>query len=629
MTLALLTTVPQVLRAQMQQANAVERMVTQLDSLSPEWLERFHVPGAVVAVVRRDTVLLLRGWGSPEAGGSAHVTPDTPFRVASVSKLITATAVLQLVEQARLDRQADIARYLEVDFPRRFPGDVTLHHLLTHTAGFDLSDVGDATPYPNAVIPLRTLVSSHPEPQVLPPGFAHHYSNFGFALIAHLIERAEETDFAEYVRRNIFMPLDMRRSSFDQPPPTAIREQLAVGHVWSGSTYRRLPLDYSHVGPADALVTTARDMAMFMRFQLGYGAGVLSQAMRDTMHATQHTATPTPYGMAYAFEENVVGGRRVLQHGGAQLGFASFLVLFPDDDLGVFIVQNAREGSLRWRVLETVSESLLDSNDTLQAMPPGRPNSALDAKRYAGRYRHTGYTHSTFEKAASVLGFRGSNAVVEPGPQPGTLRVDGQTWVHAPSLGAHMFVNPSVGWWIKGFLVGADGRATHHVAGKEVLERVPWWERKRAIQLTFMATLLMSFASLVIWPVVLRRRRARGIASEGHTLPETSEARWARRAVQLSGLLWIVGIGTLFVVMTTVMNREVQFDYGPTWELALMLTLLLLAAVAAAGLPILAVVSWHRGWWSVPARIAVSIQSLVSLAAVAALNYMNLIGYRW
>lgn len=87
--------------------------------------------------------------------------------------------------------------------------------------------------------------------------------------------------------------------------------------------------------------------------------------------------------------------------------------------------------------------------------------------------------------------------------------------------------------------------------------------------------------------------------------------------------------GSLFVVMTTVMNREVQFDYGPTWELALTLTLLLLAAVAAVGLPILAVVSWHRGWWSVPARIAVSIHSLVSLAAVAALNYMNLIGYRW
>lgn len=617
---------------------AVERVVARLDSAVPQWLERFHVPGVAVAVVRRDTTVLLRGWGSAEAGGSRRVTPRTAFRVASLSKLITATAALRLVEEGRLDLHADVARYLETDIPRRFPGGVTLHRLLTHTAGFDLSDVGDATRNPDEVIPLRLLVSSDPEPQVLPPGLAHHYSNFGFALIGHVIERVAQIDFAEYVRRAVLAPLEMGSSTFEQPPPPAIRDQLAVGHAWSGSGYRRLPLDYTHVGPADALITTASDMAAFIRFQLGHGSVVLSQPTRDRMHATQFVASPSPYGMAYGFEENVMSKRRVLQHGGAQLGFNSIVVLFPEDDLGVFVAQNAREGNLRSSMLHVIAEELLDARDALQALPPGRPDSTLDASRYTGKYRHTGYTHSTFEKAASILGFRGSSATVEPGAQPGTLRIDGGSWIHAPALGEHMFVNAERRWWVKGFIVGADGRATHHVAGKDVLERLSWWEHKRTVQVTIMLTMLTAFATVVVWPLTRRSRRRRGArplvgpgveGGERSAIPEAAAAVLGRRAVEVSALLWIVGIVSFSLIMSIVMNRDVQFDYGPTWELVLMLTLLQLAVVATAFVPIVAALSWRRGWWSVPARLAVTVQGVVSLAAVAALHYMNLTGYRW
>ena len=240
------------------------------------------------------------------------------------------------------------------------------------------------------MIPLRLLVSSDPEPQVLPPGLAHHYSNFGFALIGHVIERVAQIDFAEYVRRAVLAPLEMGSSTFEQPPPPAIRDQLAVGHAWSGTGYRRLPLDYTHVGPADALITTASDMAAFIRFQLGHGSVVLSQPTRDRMHATQFVASPSPYGMAYGFEENVMSKRRVLQHGGAQLGFNSIVVLFPEDDLGVFVAQNAREGNLRSSMLHVIAEELLDARDALQALPPGRPDSTVsDGARILAPCLHT------------------------------------------------------------------------------------------------------------------------------------------------------------------------------------------------------------------------------------------------
>jgi CubicO group peptidase (beta-lactamase class C family) len=604
-------------------------LADRLDSLVPGWMEEYHVPGVAVAVVRRDSVLLARGWGVAEADGGRPVTAETPFRVASLSKLVTATAALRLVEQGALDLHRDIGGVLgPEDVPRRFGGSITLHHLLTHTAGFDLSDVGDATPMAEEIVPLRELVARYPEPQVLPPGLAYHYANFGFALVGRLVERAAGEPFAEHVQRAIFQPLGMHRSSFRQPPPPAIADDLAGGHAWSGGGYRRLPLDFSHVAPADAMVTTARDMAAFLRFHLGGGPPVLSAAMRDTMHATQYAASPSPYGMAYAFEENVLAGRRVLQHGGAQLGFESFLVLLPEDDLGVFIAQNAREGALRWAILDAVFETLLEEREGPPARDPGRADAGLDPAPYTGVFRHTGYTHSTFEKSASVLGFRGSLARVAPGPEPGTLLIDGRTWRHAPALGRHMFVDPTAEWWVKGFIVGEDGIASHHVAGREVLQRLAWWEQKRAIQMALLLTTLFAMASGVLWPTLRRvRNRRGGVASSPSR--EKSAGGLARGAVQLVSLLWIAAIVDFFVTMAIVMNRDVQFDYGPNWELLLMLTLLLLASAGALALPVVAVLSWWRRWWNLPARMVVSVQALLAPLAVAALHYMNLIGYRF
>jgi CubicO group peptidase (beta-lactamase class C family) len=588
-----------------------------LDGLIPGWLSEHHVPGVVVAVVRRDTVLLARGWGEAEAGSGRRAEPDTPFRVASVSKLVTATAALRLVEEGALALDADIAGVLGGDGPpRAFPGDVTLHHLLTHTAGFDLSDVGDATPDPERVLSPRELVQRRPQPQVLPPGLAHHYSNFGYALVGLLVEEASGVPFAAYVDSAVLEPLGMRRSSFAQPPPAEIRRDLAVGHAWDGPAFRALPLDFSHVGPADALVTTAADMASFLRFHLGGRPAVLRSSTLDTMHGTRYAASPSPYGMAYGFEENVLAGRRVLQHAGVQLGFASMVVLVPDDDLGVFVAQNAREGLLRWEILDVVVDRLLDAREGPPAPEPGRADPRLDAARYAGRYRHTGYTHATFEKAASVLGFRGSVSNVAAGPEPGTLLINGEVWRHAPALGAHMFAHGDRGWWVMGFRVAEGGQATHHLAGREVLERVRWWQRKRTVQLTLLATALLALLTALFWT---RRRLAAG----------ASPARATRRAVRAYALLWLVALGTFFATVPVVMNRDIQWDYGPTWELWLMLTLLTLAGVGAAMPVVGAVLAWRGRWWSLPARLGVTLFAVAASAAAAALAYMNLIGYRF
>jgi hypothetical protein len=361
-----------------------------------------------------------------------------------------------------------------------------------------------------------------------------------------------------------------------------------------------------------------------MRFHLGAGERVLSRAMRDTMQSTQFTASPGPYGMAYAFQENALANRRVLQHAGAQLGFASFLVLSPRDDLGIFVAQNAREGALRFNVVREVLDALVDSISSLPVVEPGVPSPKFDPAPYAGRFRHTGYTHSTFEKATWILGLRGGMTTVRPGPEPGTLSIDGQVWRHAPAVGQHMFVHPTLGWWVQGFLVSATGHVTHYVTGREVLERVQWWEAKRTLQLTLLAVFVLSLGTLLGRPVRLILRRQ---AIPGGTEPAASVT--ARRVVRACSGLWIVGLLALVLVLRRSVSGAVQFDYGPTWDLLVSLTLLQLAIASTALLVGLAIHAWRAKWWSPSARVALSLHACASIAASAALGYMNLIGYRW
>jgi CubicO group peptidase (beta-lactamase class C family) len=588
----------------------------ELGSLVPKWLGRWQVPGVAVAVVK-DGSIWTQGYGFAELAPKKPVDPSTTtFRVASLSKLLTATAALQLVDKGKLELHADIEPYLKgTELSRGFEEAITLHHLLTHTGGFDRSDVGDATPHADQVYGLQNLVEDHSTPQTLRPGLAYHYSNFGFALIGHLVERASEQPFSAYIEQQVLRPLGMKNTSFYQPPPQRISLNLAQPFYWTGTDYQALPLDYSQVGPADALISTAEDMALFIRAHLE--GGVLESATLEAMHAQQYTASPGPYGTAYAFQENFRSGRRILEHSGAQLGFSSYLLLLPEERLGLFIAQNRREGNLRWAMVRTIFDNLLDQETYSHASSLERdPVFSSDNSLYTGRYRHTGYPHHTFEKAAYILGFRGGEALVESAGQ-GVVSINGQRFV---ASGPHMFTHPEHQHWVKGFVLDEEGKVSHHVSGREVLERTPWWERKRVIQLSLIASVLLGIWCFSVWP--LSRRVCR-------QAQETRDEITGRRIVMAISALWCISLVAFVVTMPFMMDGPVQFDYGPSWALIALLTLLLLACAGALAFPVVVCRAWHQRWWGIPVRFCLTLQSVLLLVGVGALHYMNLLGYQF
>ena len=202
------------------QANIVhavekEKAYTELaaayDEYFAEAMNRLHIPGVALAVVAEGDPVILNGYGL------ACVDPEIPvdvnatlFRIGSVTKLITATAVMQCVEKGLLDLEKDVNNYLvEWQLPHTYPQSITLRHLLTHTAGFDDRFLELGVRNPAELEALGVYLQRRLPRRIAPPGEAFNYSNFGITLAAHLVESVTGQSYMNYVEEHLFRPLEM------------------------------------------------------------------------------------------------------------------------------------------------------------------------------------------------------------------------------------------------------------------------------------------------------------------------------------------------------------------------------------------------------------------------------------
>nr|BFF26358.1 hypothetical protein GCM10025732_43230 [Glycomyces mayteni] len=250
-----------------------------LDETLPGMLEAEGIAGASVAVVGGGEVLTTRGFGTA-APGTPVDPADTLFRPGSISKVFTATAVMQLVEAGELDLDADVAAYLDFEIERNYPDDLTLRHLLSHTAGFE-ERVAGLIGLDGEEVDLRAALATDPPEQVFRPGTTPSYSNYGNALAGYIVERVSGVPFEEYIEANLLQPLGMDSSSFRQPLPADLAGRVSEGYDDAGGPAQ--PFEYVGTPPAGALSATADDMAKFMLSQLGVGTQLLEAATREQM----------------------------------------------------------------------------------------------------------------------------------------------------------------------------------------------------------------------------------------------------------------------------------------------------------------------------------------------------------
>jgi CubicO group peptidase (beta-lactamase class C family) len=249
---------------------------TFLDGLISAQLRDDHIAGATVSVVKDGRLFFTKGYGSADLQAGTPVSAQTTlFQVGSASKLFTATAVLQLAEQGKVNLHADVNTYLKTfHLPATYPESITLAHLLTHTAGFEDRSTGTFPPTPSDLEPLGQWLAAHLPARVRPPGELAAYSNYGYALAGYIVEQVSGLPYAQYVEQHLFQKLRMRSSTFRQPLPASLSADLSQGYTYSNGVYTPVPFTAEQNAPAGAMSATATDIANFMIARSRTGASV-------------------------------------------------------------------------------------------------------------------------------------------------------------------------------------------------------------------------------------------------------------------------------------------------------------------------------------------------------------------
>ena len=314
------------------------------DILVPFQLKSGGIAGATVVVVAKGKVLFAKGYGYRDVAKKQPVSAEeTMFRPGSVSKLFTWTAVMQLVEQGKLDLDRNVNDYLDFTIPATFPKPITLRTLMTHTAGFEETYKDVFLESPADLRSTANYVKKHLPRRLFSPGATVAYSNYGATLAGYIVERASGIRFEEYVEKFIFEPLNMSHSTFYQPLPASLEPLMS-------KTYRTasgMPGQFTicQTISAGALSSSAGDMAKFMIAHLQDGAyagtRILKPETSRMMHAHQFSSSDSVNGFALGFYEESRNGLRIIGHAGDISHFHSALHLIPEENFGLFVSYNS------------------------------------------------------------------------------------------------------------------------------------------------------------------------------------------------------------------------------------------------------------------------------------------------
>ena len=578
-----------------------------LDGKLPDALKNGDIPGAVVSVVKDGQVVTTRGYGWADTGASGGqpvaVDPQKSlFRVASVSKIPTSIAAMQLVEQGKVDLDADISAYLDFEIERRFDEPLTLRHLLTHSAGFD--EHGSLTPTTD----LEAYVKNDPPTQAFAPGTTPGYSNYGMALAGYIVQRVSGQPFETYVREHVLEPAGMTTSTYEQPLPKDMAGSLGPGYT---STGEEVPFEFMGDFPAGSLTVSAPDFAAFMNAQLSRSPKLLREETWEQMWSPglgeERLGNRAKAGeMGLGYFELTRHGRRIVEHSGDhRQGWHSKFELYPEEKTGIFISYNGdgnEEASSSLR--EDLAQGFADRyfpGETVKAS--GSKDSAERARQVAGSYISSLNPWNTFLAAWSPL--FGKATIEHTGG--GKLILDKAQYVE---------VEP----WVWRQVDGRGAIAAQVEGGKVVslsqgpaLTLIPVTPVQQALAPVFGVCLVLLLVVTVAWPVgALRRRRALKRGQEvGAPLP------WLTRVARGGGALALSAQLTWILLLATI-SKGLSSNGSLTWLVpvirgAQVLQALGVVAIIPAAVDLVMSLRRRAGW----RRVTMSAVLLVALVALA------------
>jgi CubicO group peptidase (beta-lactamase class C family) len=624
----------------------VAELETFLDRVVPETMDRWAVPGAVILVVQNNSVAFQKGYGYADVAKQIRMSPETTIlHVFSLSKLFTATAVMQLVEQYKLDVDQNVNAYLQhLRIQNPFPQPITIRHLLTHTAGFDSDqrEIGGSARTAADWLPLEQYLTRRALTPMWPAGQQFLYTNAAYDVLGLVVEDVSGHPFAEYMSESILNPLAMTHSTFEQA--SSLASDATATYRYSGGQLAIVPDGLLLNTPAAGLRSTAADMAHFMLAELQDGqyrdARILQPATLEDMRRQRFIYEPDQPGATFGFREaysprtndgfrEESARNRVLWHsGGGPNSPTSYIQLQPDRQFGLFIAFNSDE----FRFLDQFLREFNDHYDPVDSLSnvgsTAQASVEQEVSRFTGTYRLSDYSRQTISKLLllqeedlpEVVTSSGSIGIrwlpdAPDAPEP-LVQLDNR--VFASRNGQFRFT----------FLQDDSKTVTGMVWGNLfVLEKVPWYQTGAFQRGLFAIFLLASLAGAMCWPVSALVARLRKRERVTPRPPAKLVSLLAALDLSLHGAFTSFFLLALLWLLPRAFDLDLQFGMPPAMAGVLALPVLIVAL--SAGLVVFEVAVLRTPAWSRLARIAYGLYTVHAMAFIPFLVYWNLLGQRW
>jgi CubicO group peptidase (beta-lactamase class C family) len=590
-----------------------------LDGVMEANLRDKHVAGATVAVVKDGALFFAKGYGFANVAKRQGVDAEKSlFRIGSVSKLFTWTAVMQLVEQGKLDLDADVNTYLDFKIPDTYPQPVTLRSIMTHTPGFEEDGRDLFTDDSTKMMPLGKWLATHIPGRVRPPMTYASYSNYATALAGYIVERTSGLSWDDYIEQRILAPLGMAQTTGRQPLPAKLKPDMSEGYAWGGGQF--IPRKFEIItgaAPAGSISSSATDMSKFMLAHLGRGAyggqRILSDSTATLMHARAFGHDPRIPGFALGFYEKSSHGVRIIGHGGDTGLFHSDLALLPSENIGVFVSYNTTTGGeLSFGPFLT---QFLDHYYPTPAPPTVLPAVAREqAERVTGEYTFNRRSYTTFQKALGLAG-----AIRVTASDSGVLNLRSVLGDMRLVPVGDMLYREELGDNLVSFKADGSGKASYGFLGLApmmAMERISWTEWPMLHWIVLGGAVVVFLGTLVA--AGRRSIRARlGATRTEDALP----GRW------LLILLALLNIAFLIAVVAIVGASGGLLE-NPLTGLKVALALPIIAVLLTLGAIAVAVTQWRSGAGTRGARLRYSATVVVAVLFIWSLNQWNLLGWR-
>jgi len=623
--------------AQAQGPTDTAEMEAFMDELFAKDLDENHIPGAAVSVVKDGQLFFSKGYGYADLENKIPVDAgQTVFAIGSSGKLFTWTAVMQLVEQGKLDLDADVNTYLDFRIPDTYPQPITLKHLMTHTAGFEDQWFEYFAWDQDGVMPVGEWLATHIPARVRPPGEVAAYSNYGAMLAGYIVSRTSGQPFEQYIQEHIFDPLDMEHSTMQRPLPPGLREHASLGYWYSDGAYQAVPTipdDYTGqtaMNPAGGYLSSATDMARFMIAHLQGGfygdasseVRILEETTARQMQAMLYTPDPRILGTAYGFFDFSDNGQRTIGHSGGTIGFATLLLLLPDQNLGVFVVYtNEDVGGLTTQHFG-FQRAFFDHYYPAPMVEPIQPRADFvkRAGRFVGSYKDTRSAYTTFEKLGNLM----SPPIKVSDPGDGTLLLTLRGIETRLVEVEPLYFRQVDGPFGVVFREDDRGRITHmflDVSPQEDYEKLNGYETT-SFNMALLLVCILVFVSMIPAAVIhyIRNRRLGG---EQISAPRSARvAYWIILGISVLNLLFVVGVAR--------MVTSLGFPrFGVSLIDKITLGLGVLSALLTVGAVVYAALAWKDGYWGVTVRAYYTLVTVAAIAFVWFLNFWNFLGWRY